>query len=274
MPAKRARLENVPVHKTILAIHAHPDDVEILAAGTLARLSAAGHRVLIVSMTPGDCGSRDRAPEQIAAIRRKEAAAAAQRIGAVYRCAEFRDLAIFDDDASRRRVTELLRAVRPDVVLTASPVDYMCDHEATSALVRDACFGAPAPNYLTSPESPAPALSVIPHLYFMDPIGGVDRENRPVMADFYVDIGPQFETKRSMLAEHASQREWLLAQHGMDDYLLTMERWTREAGCRAGVDFAEGFRHYKGHPYPATPLLEDLLGHVVRRPREPNRGSE
>jgi N-acetylglucosamine malate deacetylase 1 len=252
------------MHKTILAVHAHPDDVEILAAGTLARLSAAGHQVTIVSMTPGDCGSRDRAPEEIAAIRRQEAAAAARHIGAAYRCAEFRDLAIFNDDASRKRVTELLRAVRPDVVVTASPVDYMCDHEATSALVRDACFGASAPNYTTSELSPAAALSEIPHLYFMDPIGGVDRENRPVMADFYVDIGRQFETKRAMLAEHASQREWLLAQHGMDDYLLDMERWTREAGRRAGVVFAEGFRHYKGHPYPPAPLLENLLGNVIR----------
>ena len=261
------------MNKTILAVHAHPDDVEILAAGTLAQLSAAGHRVVIVSMTPGDCGSRDRAPEEIAAIRRQEAATAARRIGAAYRCAEFRDLAIFNDDASRRRVTEVLRAVRPDVVVTASPVDYMCDHEATSALVRDACFGASAPNYTTSAVSPAPALAAVPHLYFMDPISGVDRENRPVMADFYVDIGRQFETKRTMLAEHASQREWLLAQHGIDDYLLTMERWTREAGRRAGVVFAEGFRHYKGHPYPPAPLLEHLLGHAIRPSAQPAQDS-
>ena len=261
------------MNKTILAIHAHPDDVEILAAGTLAQLSAAGHRVAIVSMTPGDCGARDRAPEEIAAIRRREAAAAARRIGAEYRCAEFRDLAIFNDDASRRRVAELLRAVRPDVVVTASPVDYMCDHEATSALVRDACFGASAPNYTTSAASPAAALPAVPHLYFMDPIGGVDRENRPVEADFYVDIGRQFETKRGMLAEHSSQREWLLAQHGIDDYLLTMERWTSEAGRRAGVVFAEGFRHYKGHPYPRTPLLEQLLGHVIRPSAQPAQDS-
>jgi LmbE family N-acetylglucosaminyl deacetylase len=254
------------VTKTILAIHAHPDDVEILAAGTLAQLSAAGHRVAIVSMTPGDCGSRDRAPEEIAAIRRQEATAAARHIGASYRCAELRDLAIFNDDASRRRITEVLRTVRPDVVVTASPVDYMCDHEATSALVRDACFGAPAPNYATLAVAPAAALCAVPHLYFMDPIGGVDRENRAVEADFYVDIGPQFDTKRSMLAEHASQREWLMAQHGIDDYLLTMERWTREAGRRAGVVFAEGFRHYIGHPYPTAPLLEELLGHAIRRP--------
>src|SRR5215831_11683672 len=123
-----------------LAIHAHPDDVEILAGGTLAMLAERGHDIAIATMTPGDCGSRERTAEEIAAVRRREAAEAAAKIGASYTCLEFRDLAIFHDDASRRRVVETLRAHRPQVVLTASPVDYLCDHEITSALVRDACF--------------------------------------------------------------------------------------------------------------------------------------
>ena len=131
---------------TILAIHAHPDDIEFLAGGTMAILAAAGNRVVFVSMTPGDCGSHQHGPDEIADIRRREAASAARLVGADYRCAEFRDLAVFSDDASRRRVTEILRQVQPEVVVTSSPTDYMCDHEATSALVRDACFAAPAPN--------------------------------------------------------------------------------------------------------------------------------
>jgi LmbE family N-acetylglucosaminyl deacetylase len=250
--------------KTILSIHAHPDDAEILAGGTLAQLSARGHSVVIVSMTPGDCGSAEHTADEISAIRRREANLAAQSIGAEYRCAEFRDLAIFSDDPSRRRVTEILRLVRPDLILTAAPIDYMSDHEATSVLVRDACFGASAPNYATRAASPASPLTAIPHLYFMDPVGGVDRDNRPLAADFYVDIGTTFEVKRAMLSEHASQREWLRRQHGMDDYLLTMERWTSEMGRRAGVSYAEGFRHYRAHPYPETPLLEELLEKVIR----------
>ena len=243
----------------ILAIHAHPDDVEILAGGTLALLAAAGHRITIVTMTPGDCGSAELPPEEIAAIRRKEAAAAAARIGAAYLCAEFRDLAIFSDDDARRRVVEILRAVRPDLILTAAPVDYMCDHEATHVLVRDACFAAPARNYSTGAPHPAPPASHIPHLYFMSPIGGLDRDDKPAPADFHVDIGRTFEIKIGMLAEHASQRQWLLKHHGIDDYLAMTERWTREIGRRAGVEFAESFRHYKGHPYPISPLLEELL---------------
>ena len=248
---------------SILAIHAHPDDVEILAGGTVAMLARAGHRVVIVTMTPGDCGSHEYTPEQTAAIRRQEAANAARLIGAEYRCAEFRDLAIFSDDASRRRVTGILRQVRPDIVLTSSPVDYMADHESTSALVRDACFGAPAPNYHTGATDGAAALPAIPHLYFMDAIGGVDRDNRRIEPDFYVNIEPLFEIKRRMLAEHKSQCEWLRRHHGMDDYLDMMERFSRSNGDAAGVAFAEGFRQYKGHPYPESPLLQELLGGAV-----------
>jgi LmbE family N-acetylglucosaminyl deacetylase len=251
------------VKKRILAIHAHPDDVEILAGGTLAQLATAGHHLTIVTLTPGDCGARDRTPEEIAAIRRAEASRSAARIGAQYRCAEFRDLSIFSDDASRRRVVEILRQAEPDLVITASPVDYLCDHEAASQLVRDACFGAPAPNYTTGAHNPAPPLRAIPHLYFMDPVGGVDREGRAVLPDFFVNVAAQMETKTAMLAEHASQREWLFKHHGIDDYLEMMKAWTRENGARAGVEYAEGFRRYRGHPYPQSALLEQLLGNSV-----------
>lgn len=248
---------------SILAIHAHPDDIEFLAVGTLSALAAAGHQITIVTMTPGDGGASDLPPVSIAAIRRQEATRAAAHVGADYHCEEFRDLAIFSNNESRRRVVELLRRVRPALIMTSSPVDYLSDHEATSQLVRDACFAAPVPNYQTRVAEAAPPLSSIPHLYFMDAIGGVDREGRPVAADFYVDIGKHFAVKKAMLTEHESQRAWLLRQHGIDDYLLIMDRWTRENGQRAGVEFAEGFRRYKGHPYPQSPLLEDLLGDLV-----------
>jgi len=244
----------------IVCIHAHPDDAEILAGGTLALLSEAGHSIAIISMTPGDCGSERHSPDQIAAIRRKEAAEAAQLIGAEYCCAEFRDLAIFNTDDSRRRITELVRSTHPDVVLTAAPVDYHCDHEATSILVRDACFAASVPNYATNTPQPAAPLDAIPHLYFVDSLGGVDRFGSVIEPDFVVDVKTSFETKRSMLACHASQHEWLKKQHGIEDSLAMMERWTRERGALVGVDFGEGYRRYAGHPYPETPLLEELLG--------------
>jgi LmbE family N-acetylglucosaminyl deacetylase len=251
----------------ILAIHAHPDDVEILGGGTMALLAAQGHEITIATLTPGDCGSKELEPEAIAALRRREAQTSAVLIGARYICAEFRDMAVFNDDASRRRVTELLRRAQPELVLTASPVDYMADHEAASVLVRDCCFVAPAPNYRTGVPNAAPELGAIPHLYYMDPIAGVDRENVYVAPHFVVDVSAAFARKQRMLAQHRSQREWLAVHHGMDDYLAQMERWTRQRGALAGFDYGEGFRHYQGHAYPATPLLEELLGEeIVRRP--------
>jgi LmbE family N-acetylglucosaminyl deacetylase len=245
-------------------IHAHPDDAEILAGGTLALLSELGHSVTIVSMTPGDCGSAEHSAEEIAQIRRREASESATLIGAEYRCAEFRDMAIFNTDEARRKVTELLRRVAPDLVLAAAPVDYHCDHEATSVLVRDACFAASAPNYDSHAGTErATALPTIPHLYFVDSVTGTDRFGITMEPDFVVDVKPAMETKKRMLASHTSQRDWLRRQHGIDDYIETMEKWTRERGGIVGIDFGEGFRRYPGHPYPQTPLLENLLGYRV-----------
>lgn len=251
-------MENTFYPSRILAIHAHPDDVEILASGTLIRLIAQGHHVIIVSMTPGDCGSVEYGPEEIAEIRRGEARAAAQVIGAEYFCGEFRDMAIFVDGESRRRVTEILRKTRPDIVITSSPEDYHCDHEATSALVRDACFAASAPNYRTGGD--APALDAIPHLYFCDPAEGRNRDGVPVQPHFVVDIAEHIGRKGQMLEKHESQRNWLKKQHGMDNFVETMRAWSQQRGRVGRFDFGEGFRQYMCHPYPTSPLLQDLIG--------------
>ena len=128
--------------RRVLAIHAHPDDIEFQCAGTLALLKERGHHITMATMTPGDCGSDELAPDAISDVRRKEAQAAADLIGAELHCLEFRDLSIVFDNESRRRVTEFIRRQRPDIVMTAPPVDYMADHEVTSRLVRDACFNA------------------------------------------------------------------------------------------------------------------------------------
>jgi len=244
----------------VLALHAHPDDVEFQCAGTLALLREAGCAVTIATMTPGDCGSAEHDAESISAIRREEARAAAALIGAEYTCLEFRDLAIFNDDESRRRVTEFLRRAQPAIILTAPPADYIADHEMTSLLVRDACFAAPCPNYTTRQWDPAPPLPKIPHLYFVDAVEGVDRDGRPVPADFHVDVSGVFPRKREMLACHVSQRNWLLRQHGIDEYLRVQEQWGARRGAEIGVAQAESFRHYRGHPYPQDNLLLELLG--------------
>jgi LmbE family N-acetylglucosaminyl deacetylase len=245
---------------SVLALHAHPDDVEFQCAGTLALLRELGHDVTIATMTPGDCGSAEHDADAISAIRRDEARTSAELILAKYVCLEFRDLAIFNDDDSRRRVTEAIRRARPDLILTAPPADYIADHEMTSLLVRDACFAASCPNYATRQWEPAAPLERIPHLYFVDPVEGTDRTGRPVPPDFYVDVSRVFSTKRAMLASHASQRDWLLRQHGIDEYLEMQAQWGGRRGSEIRVAQAEAFRQYRGHPYPQDNLLLGLLG--------------
>lgn len=234
----------------VLAIHAHPDDIEFQCAGTLALLRQRGWHVTMVTMTPGDCGSAEQGSAEIARIRREEQRQAAALLGADCECLEFRDLSVCFDNPSRQRVTECLRRTRPDIVITAPPVDYMPDHEQTSLLVRDACFNAPIPNYDTRQLNPAAPLTRIPHLYYVDPIEGMDWFGQRIAPEFIVDISPVFPLKQQMLACHASQRGWLLRQHGIDEYLHSCERWSRQRGSEAGCEYGEAFRQHKGHPYP------------------------
>jgi LmbE family N-acetylglucosaminyl deacetylase len=246
--------------EVILTVLAHPDDAEFLCAGTLVRLVREhGWRVHIASMTPGDCGSAELASEEISRIRRGEGARAAARLGGVYHCLEERDLLIAYTEPALERVTRLLRAVRPRVVLTHSPADYLLDHEMTSTLVRAAAFAAPVPNFLRD-RSHGPPLAHIPHLYYCDAIEGKDLFGREVTPDFAIDISAVIDVKAEMLAAHASQREWLLKHHGMDQYLQAMCDWGARRGRSCGVAYAEGFRQHRGHSYPQDNLLGQLLG--------------
>lgn len=242
----------------VLAVMPHPDDCEILCAGTLIRLRECGCEIHVATMTPGDKGSATLPRAEIAAIRRGEARAGAHEIGAVgYTCLEFDDLEIpFDNDA-RRRVAGLLRCIKPDVVFTTPPADYMFDHEITSRLVRDACFNAAVPNYETADEEEP--IAHVPTLYYTDAIGGHDLYGDPARIDCIVDITAQMERKTAALACHDSQRAWLRKQHGIDEYLDAMRRWSAQRGGQAGAEYGEGFAQHRGHPHPTVDLLGSLL---------------
>ncbi|HEX6985816.1 MAG TPA: PIG-L family deacetylase [Planctomycetaceae bacterium] len=243
----------------VLALHAHPDDIELQCAGTLLLLKRRGCEIVLATMTAGDKGSAELGPEEIAAVRRAEAAKSAALLGAGYVCLGFRDLEICFDNEARRVVIETIRKTRPDIVLTAPPVDYMADHEETSRLVRDACFTAAVPNYATRQWDPAPPTTHIPHLYYVDPIGGIGYYGEPIEPQFVVDVSEVFERKLEMLACHASQREWLRRQHGIDEYLDGCRRFGAERGRAIGAAYGEGFRQHAGHPFPSDDLLSELL---------------
>lgn len=248
------------MNDVILSVLAHPDDAEFLCAGTLIRLAKEhGWQIHVASMTPGDCGSAELPADRISEIRRAEGARAAALVGATYHCLEERDLRIFYAEEPLGKVTRLLRLVRPRIVLTHSPADYLLDHEMTSALTRAAAFDSAVPNFLAHRRMPPP-LDHVPHLYYCDAIEGKDQYGRPVEAGFRIDVSAVIDAKAAMLAAHASQRDWLLKQHGMDHYVEAMRHWGEQRGKEAGVAYAEGFRQHLGHSYPQDNLLGHLLG--------------
>ncbi|HVT95342.1 MAG TPA: PIG-L family deacetylase [Bryobacteraceae bacterium] len=243
----------------VLSILAHPDDAEILCAGTMLRLRSLGWDVHIATMTPGDCGSRDFSRKEISRIRKKEARESAARAGGSYYCLGSKDLLVCFDAPHIRRTVEVIRKVNPDIVITHSPADYMPDHEFASLLARAACFGAPVVNFDTKTAHPSPATGHIPHLYYCLPLGGHDIFGVPVAPSVVVDVSEVLHEKLEMLACHRSQREWLKAQHGVDDYLETTKRWCADLGSAHGKAYAEGFRQHRGHAYPQDDLLASLL---------------
>ncbi|MCZ2343862.1 MAG: PIG-L family deacetylase [Bacteroidales bacterium] len=248
-----------------IAILAHPDDAEFLCAGVLARLRKEhGWQIHIASMTPGDCGSAEHSPEEIARIRRGEGKAAAESIGATYHCLEERDLRVIYNEPALEKVVRLLNAIQPTLVLTHSPDDYHLDHEQTSKLVRAATFAAPIPNFLHGPghSEKHPPLDHIPYLYYCDPLEGKDAFGKPIEPLFRTDISSVIADKATMLSCHESQRAWLRKHHGVDNLVDSMKAWGAEQGHRAGVAYAEGFRQHLGHSYPQDNRIGTLLGTV------------
>jgi LmbE family N-acetylglucosaminyl deacetylase len=252
-------IQGKTMSKRILAVAAHPDDVEFMCAGTLIRLRDRGHSVTIATINSGSCGSAVQSAAEIAAVRLGEASRAAALIGAAYACIGIPDLESVFDNPTRRRVAELFRETQPDLVLTHYPQDYMPDHEIASLLARDATFTATLRNYPTGVAAPAPLLGHIPHLYYGSPLEGRTPLGDPVTLEQVVDVTAVMDRKLAMLCCHASQREWLRAQHGIDEYVDFARHESARMGADAGYRYGEAFRQHRGHAYPHDDLLTTLL---------------
>lgn len=249
----------------ILAAHAHPDDVEFQCAGTLALLRQCGHDVDIMTVANGDCGTKDLSAEEIARVRYEEAKRSAAVLGGTYYSCGVGDLQVVFDNPTRRKVVEIFRTVVPDVVLGAPLSDYMLDHEMAGQLIRDAAFTASLPNYKTDSRNPAPHLPKVPHLYYMQPLGNINVYGEPILPEFCIDITSVMETKKEMLAQHDSQREWLRVQHKMDQYIINMQEQSAAMGKLIGVPYAEGFRLHKASGHPANNILQEILPEYFHR---------
>lgn len=246
--------------KTVLSIGAHPDDAEFFCAGTLALLHQKGWEIHIATMAPGDCGTVQYSREEISRIRKAEAAKSASILDGVYHCLECGDIFILYDRPSLLKAIELVRKVRPSLVFTTSPSDYMVDHEMASKLAQTACFACGVVNVETPGAEP---FEPIPHLYYMDPAEHKDKFGTEIKPSMIVDISGVMETKEKMLCCHESQRHWLMTHHGMDEYVNMMKTSDQKRGRQINTRFAEGFRQHLGHAYPQDNILKAELSDLV-----------
>ena len=112
-------------------------------------------------------------------------------------------------------------------------------------------------------EVDIPSFEPVPYLYYCDPMEGKDIFGKAVTPSMYVNITGEIEIKEKMLACHASQRNWLMEHHKMDEYIHAMKRFAAERGKDAGTQFAEGFRQHLGHGFPQVNILRDMFGDLV-----------
>lgn len=245
--------------KIALGIFAHPDDAEFMCAGTLSLLKNKGWSIHIASMTPGDKGTAQYSRTEISSIRKAEASKSAELIGGHYYCLELQDLYIFYNRESIDKTTGLIRKIHPDIVFTASPSDYMVDHECTSKIVQTACFSAGIKNMEIS-EKP---FEPLPYLFYCDPMGGMDKLGNLIQPSVYVDITSEMHIKEKMLVCHESQRNWLRVHHEIDEYVNFMKLFAEQRGKNINTSFAEGFRQHLGHSYPRGNKLKEILGDLV-----------
>ncbi len=235
----------------ILAIGAHPDDVEISCGGTLAKYAKAGHKVFTATATNGNIGSATLPMDEIAAIRKEEARRAAAHIGAEYICLDYDDEMFYEDKNARLNFINLVRYCKADIILTHNEVDYNPDHELTSKIVTDIAVMIP----IAKIETKYKPYDNIPAIIYFEPSNGLG-----FVPTEYVDITDTFETKLAMCAEHKSQIDWMSAnykEHRNKNFLDAYEINARYRGAQCGVEYAEGFRManhvHRAFPYRILP---------------------
>ena len=233
----------------ILAIGAHPDDVELGCGGTIAKHVAAGDRVAILDLTRGEMGTRGTAE-----LRDAEAVEAAKILGVSQRVnAGMRDGFLENSEANQRLLIAYLRAFQPRIVLATAPRDRHPDHGHASELIVDACFKAGLKALVTEwegqPQSAHRPEQVYHYIQYYD-----------LVPDFSVDITGFMDQKMASIQAHRTQffdansqePETLISSKG---FLAGIEARSREWGRAMHVAHAEGFIVERR---PGVNLLTDL----------------
>ena len=257
----------------IVVFGGHPDDAEYKAGGTAVKWARLGHHVLLVSATNGDLSDRPGTREEIAARRKAEVEACAEKLGVTARVLDISDGALVPDLETRELFVRVMREWRADVVIGHRASDYHPDHRAVAQLMQDSSFLVTARRFC--PE--VPALESMPVFLFTS-----DKFTtpRPFEPDIAVALDDAFDQKMDGLHEIVSQvyerdRGKVVAPPASDDAarrFWSKQRWagmqSREAdtyrellielyGEEQGkaVKYAETFEVSE---YGRQPTLEEL----------------
>ena len=212
----------------VVAIGAHPDDVELTIGGTVAKLVDRGKRVVIIDMTRGEMGTRG-TPER----RAEEAQEAARTLGAVERiCLDLGDGTVMDTIDSRVKVVEQLRRLRPTIVLANYWEDLHPDHNVCGQIVKNVMYTSGFKNFPAAGEPYRPNE----FLFFMG--------HFPFEPSFVVDVSDYFETKRRAIECYQSQlhdpeSDEPITQIARPDFLLRIEARARHFGSQIHTTYGE-----------------------------------
>ncbi|HEY8659951.1 MAG TPA: PIG-L deacetylase family protein [Hanamia sp.] len=229
--------------KSAIAIAAHPDDIELMMAGTLLLLKKAGYEIHYMNLSGGDCGSIEYPAADIKKIRLAEAKNAAQILGAHFHPPFCNDLEILYNVKILKQLSSVIREVKPNIVLTHSPEDYMEDHINTCRLAVTASFARGMRNFETIPKRPVDNYDCT--IYHALPHTLRDNFRRRIIPGAFVNTSSVQGTKLEALRAHKSQQNWLDVSQKMNSYLQAMEDISLEVGKMSKVfKHAEGWRRH------------------------------
>jgi len=219
----------------IVFIGAHPDD-ETSASGTIAKYVDNGHRATIVVVTRGGRGHWKIPSGELEKIRTGEMEKAAKVLGADVIFLDYKDADVPAGDALKEELVDLVRSLRPDIVLTFHPLVWRDDHRRVGLAAADACFKACLPLV----ETGFPAHRPVPDLYF------IGSPMLPLEPDVFIDISDYIDVKVESLSHHASQ--WVRWDIDEDYSTVDLEgvvervrHRARQRGLESGVPYAEAF---------------------------------
>ncbi|MGK7391568.1 MAG: bacillithiol biosynthesis deacetylase BshB1 [Candidatus Cyclobacteriaceae bacterium M2_1C_046] len=234
----------------VLAIAAHPDDIELSCGGTIALQVALGNKVGIIDLTEGEMGTRGSRE-----LRREEAAAAKEALGiAVRDNMKFKDAFFKNDHEHQLKLIQKIREYQPEIVITNAPEDRHTDHPRASQLVTEACFLSGLAKISTRFDGKDQEAWRPKAVYYFI-------QSNLLMPDFIVDVSDHWENKMNSIKAYKSQffdpkSEEPKTYISSPQFMKMIEARGIEFGHLIGAKYGEGFLKQR---IPGVKDLKHLL---------------